>query len=236
MNIKLPEIIQSHKLVIMPLLASLFAILLAFFIVVPQTYKIISQIKEIDSSKQRVASLNLKSSKLASLNLEEYKNKLNKTLIVLPFNKEVPQALLSLQLLANSLNIEIKNYGASGISPTARSGSQEKDSFTISLELEGSYDSLKSFINQIDTLPRTFSLRGVNFTSTKEGDRFSSEMSIAAFFSPEQNLLGSVDEEVTGLTIQEESMLDDIEEVTKSIPVVNEKSLDLPRGKSNPFE
>lgn len=236
-----PEIIAnyytSYKLVIFPFLVAVAGILIIYLVIYPQISGYFKGIDEISRMQDRVGRLSTKAASLETLDTSDFTGKLDTALNALPPDKDLANLLGAIQNLASENGIVL----VSVVLGQVISDKQAKfNPFTIRLEVGGSKDTFKNFINNVEKAPRVMRVSALELSPAKASDSASASTVIEVYFAPTPKEIGAVDTPLPSISAQEEETL---AKLVRETPVTSQPTpgegtpvVDVPKGKPNPFQ
>lgn len=170
---------KKYQNLIVPVVAIVIGLVVLGLVIVPQGLKIPETNKQIDEVRKNINALNLKIGQLNGINLNQYKDDLNSSLVALPEEKDIPGAMT---LVFNLL----KNNGLTlnGISFGSEAPAATTSLFTIKVDVTGSKDSLTSFINQLKESPRVIKVDTLATSATASDTSMQILIGLNTFFQP----------------------------------------------------
>jgi Tfp pilus assembly protein PilO len=237
-NLKNLTQLRKYQIFIWPLVILLLIFISALVFVKPKVIQILALHKTYSQEKKKLASVTQKASFLESLDQVELASKSKKVLEVLPPEADVAQILLVLKSLAqeNGLifsKIVIDPGGLSTASAQTKSSKEGIPSLNLSVSVGGEEGNLYSFLQRVENTLPVMKAGGVSL-SPKGGGFSEMDFSLQAFFSFLPASLGKIEDPISNLTPQEESIYRQIQELQ---PVLAEGAFPegLPVGKENLF-
>ena len=215
-------------------------ILSALFLVKPKVNEILGARKTIKNEREKLALLTQKAALLESLNQVELNQRVNRTLSVLPVEKDVTLVLSSLKAVALETDLTLFSIGVNPGEISSPSAQKTKKttkpktvlpSYTFSLQAEGKTEAVKAFIQKIEKISPLLELESLSLSL--EDDSVEASIEINAFYLDLPEVIGPYDKPLPLLTKDEEGIL---QKITGFNPVLTEGLLPfVPSGKENPF-
>lgn len=235
MKFKLPQLpsgAERYQLLIWPLLGIGISILLLVLLIIPQLFRIWATNQKIAATKEKINSLTQKYDQLKKIDLSEYKQNLNESLIALPLDKDIPSAISQIQTVALNDQIQISGLLVGGGTTTTTPAS-----YQFKIEGVGNLESVKKFIADIQKGPRVMSLESVELSSgNKDSTVYGVSLSITAYSQIQETKLGPLDQPVVSLNDREIAVLTAIKQTTQNISVISQATGSAVKGKSDPFQ
>ncbi|MBI3486398.1 type 4a pilus biogenesis protein PilO [Candidatus Daviesbacteria bacterium] len=235
MKLKLPQLpsgAERYQLLIWPLVGIGISILLLVLVIIPQLLRIWATNQKIETTKDKITTLNQKYDQLKRIDLNEYKQNLNEALIALPLDKDIPSGISQIQTVALNDQIQI-----SGLIVGSGTTTSNPASYQFKIEGVGSLDSVKKFIADIQKGPRVMSLDSVELSSgNKEGSVYSVNLGITTYSQVQETKLGPLDQPVVNLNDKEIAVLTAIKQSTQNTQIISQNGTTGAKGKSDPFQ
>lgn len=221
---------KKYELFVPPILCVVIVIALLVAVVVPNVLQYFETGKKITEAQDKVAFFKEKEALLKSVNKEDFTEGINRSLVILPTDKEAPTAIAQLYYILGLTNMTVEN-----ISFSDAGGATDGKSFKIALELKGSLSSLTNFILQLKEAPRIMRINTLEVSGAGGTGEILSSITIDAFYEPLPGSISSIDQPVNQPTKKELEALDSL--ATSSFPSIGaEEDYSGPKGKPNPFE
>lgn len=218
---------SNYKLYIFPLGVILSSLILIFFIILPQTLKLIGNQKAENELILSSKFLEVKAQTLESFNQEDLSQKVEFALNAYPAEKDFNNALAILQQITSKSGFVIVNLslGAAATTPSSQS-------YNVKIEISGPKPLFPLLLSNIDSAQRLMKVSGIE-TSSKDAQTLDAAIGVEVFYSPVPNNLGTVDSPLPEVSPKEEEILAKLTSVDET---VSQPSTTSPRGKANPFE
>jgi Tfp pilus assembly protein PilO len=227
------EAYTKYKLIIFPILVGAVAILVAFFIIYPQITKYFEGREQVKRLEDRIKRLNEKVEALASLDTSDFNKKVNISLQALPNDKDLANLIGLIQSLAEQNGVILV---ALALGQGASDG--QFNPFTVRLEVGGTREGFKNFINNLEKAPRVMKVVSLELSPARASDSASANTIIELYFAPTPSEIGAKDAPLPVLTAEEEQLISDLEKANPA-PVFSGETApapNLPKGKTNPFQ
>lgn len=222
----------KYQVFILPTVSIGISLLLFVLVIIPQTLSFIGSFSTITDTESKITNLNKKAEILTQVDQGLYRNNINTTLIAFPAEKDIPGSISQLLFLLNSSNLKLGSMGFSG--GTANQAGATLNSFQVKLEVEGSLSDVKTFVNKFKEVPRIMKVSGIELSGRAEAVQAS--ITLTTYYQDLVNDLGDVEKPLELVNDKETQILSQIENYTKSIPIVTTNNVSGPTGKSDPFQ
>lgn len=223
---------KKYSLIVIPVVCSLFGLLIIVLITVPQVFKIVDKNKELGLIKQKQTEYQAKTAALDKIDLDFYKNGLNNLTQALPSDKDIPSAINSILELLSISGLQLTNFS---LGPTL-AGPGGSESFSVNLEVNGSLEQIKNLINAQNSSDRLLKIVGLSLTNSASTN-LQGSIDILVYYAPlDVNPKIAADQKITPLSDEETQLLNQIEQnlnLSGANPGVEIQ--DAPTGKDDPF-
>lgn len=234
MNIKQilsSEFVSKYKVIILPVSSLILCIGLLFFVIIPQISTSFKTIKSLGSSQESFKNLSKKVDILEQINLSEYRQNVNTTLIALPPEKDVPGALAQIFFLLNSNKLKLSSVGLGASAPSVNN----IEGLPFRLEVEGDISGLKNLLSKVKSAPRLMKVTDLE-VSGSSGDSVQATISLTTYYQQIATNLGEIDRPIEEITQKDLEILTAIANSSRSIPTTSSVNITGATGKSDPFE
>lgn len=223
---------QTYRLIIFPIVIILSNFILIFFIIYPQTVKLISDNKQEAELKSKHQFLEAKASQLENYSEEDLSRKVRFALYSLPAEADFAFIIGLLQKLTNELGFNILSLNLSQRSDAKA----QTQSYVVQLELSGAKTLLSSLINNIENYVRIMRVSNIEISaSSRDLNSLNANLEIEVFFSNVSANLGSIDSPLPEISTKDEQLLEKLAASVPSQEPIRAAPVG-PRGKANPFE
>lgn len=226
----------SYKLIIFPFLVAVAGIFTIYLVIYPQISGYLKGIDEISRMQDRVVRLSTKAASLETLDTSGLTGKLDTALDALPADRDLANLLGAIQNLASENGVVLV---AVALGQVVSDKQAKFNPFTVRLEVGGSKDAFKNFINNIEKAPRVMRVSSLELSPAKASDSASASTVIEVYFAPTPKEIGAVDAPLPTISAQEEETLAKLVRETPvqvTQPTTETPAVSVPKGKANPFQ
>lgn len=229
------EFYSKYKLILFPSLVSLACLILIALVIFPQAKSLLDGQNNLELSKEKLKTLEVKAQGLDQINETDLKNQLQLALVALPENKEPSAVVGAIQRIAATSGVSLISLGFSSSKGNSVGGA---DSFSIKAQIASSTAGISQFLNNLSETPLALNVTGISISSATSADLLAADLQIDVYFSPIPKTLGSVEDPLPELSAEEKTLINRLAKAQIVTPVSQSStpSTILPRGKSNPFE
>ncbi len=234
MKEKLINFYMRYKLFIYPTVVTICGAVLIVFVILPQLMGFLDSRTAYESiiSKEKV--LEVKAQELLSLNEAEVKSDMDVVLEVLPVGKDYPKVIGMVQRLSAKYLFNLASLQFSDSIAKEVANKQTTPTYMVKMDLVGSKESLKFFINELESTIPISKVEVIEVTSTPEDSNVNVSITFNVYYSDIPKSLGSVETPLVHISSDEKAL------ISKYSPLVrNNRSSTEPvsaKGKLNPFE
>lgn len=218
---------SNYKLYIFPLVVILSSLILIFFIILPQTLKLIGNQRAENDLILSSKFLEAKAQTLESFNEEDLSSKVDFALNAYPAERDFNSALAILQHITSSSGFVIVNLSLGGVASSTSS-----QSYNVKIEVSGPKPLFPLLLSNIDGAQRLMKVSNIE-TSSKDAQALDASIGVEVLYSPVPNDLGTIDSPLPEVSSKEEEILARLATANET---VSQPSITSPRGKANPFE
>ena len=231
-KLKLLQFYQNYKLIIFPVLVGLASLILIGFVILPQIFGILGARKNLNEEQEKLNILEAKADELTYLDAKDLDQKLSLALYGLPSEKDFTVIIDTMRQLTALSGVSMVSLKFNPRNTVAKASS-----FGINISVLGSKENLDSFMDAVEQSPRTMKIVSVEVFPSGAG-AVSAEVAIEAYYSATPKSLGSVDAPLPKISEQDETLLGELQaSLAAAGPgVISGPTVDVPRGKANPFE
>ncbi len=241
MNSLILGFFKKHKLVIVPILVGISAVVIITLVIVPQILGYFDIKGQINQRQIRLAVLEAKANELTKLDSSETQKGLEVVAVVLPNEADIAGVVADLQSLARKSNLEVSHAGfINSQGPT-----EKKNNFQIEIKLIGPISNLRTFLLSLQNFPRIVLVENITVQSTTTS--VESTLPLTIYYSADKTLPNSpVDQPVSALTPDQKKILTQLAVTVKSKssvidntpilgPSATASAVPVPIGKFDPF-
>lgn len=226
----LAKFYDKYKLYIFPLVVALSSLFLIVFAIFPQTSTLFRNQKIQGDLLNRSEFLETKAAELLSYDERDLSKKVEYVLSAYPSDKDFGNSVGLLQTLSTQSGFDIVAITLGGGGLSKAGGVQ---SYTVKLEVTGPKGLLSALIKNIESSPRLMRISSLE-ASGRANEVVDATLSVDVLFSPTPATFGSVDSPVPEISKKDEELLTKLARSTA--PILTEEIINVPRGKSNPFQ
>lgn len=229
------ELYLKYRLLLWPVISGLASIAILVLVIIPQILGYLSVRTEIQNTQERSGKLEAKAQSLENIDDVETQKNLQAVFSVLPTDREVPQAISTLQSLISRAGLSLKST-----SYNASLKGTSKESFQLSVTVVGQIGALRNFLISLENTNRIFQVEAINVQFQSSGLAIEADIPVTVFYGKDKNKLVSLESEVPRLNEKEGELLSRLSTLVASNPSGSagpeSSSSSVPVGKSNPFE
>lgn len=227
---KSPFYLKYHQFVI-PVVVMVVAILISVLVTMPQLFKYFETRNNISELEQKKLFLEQKVARLESINLTTTRNDLDTALVALPVDKDIPGVIGQLLVALSSSGMSLDGITFSGTSIET----EKVGEYTVKMEVSGSEEGLKNFLERIKLTPRSIILAGLDISKARIG-KLSASVTLVTSYESLPAEIGLVEDKVPELNQVDSQILSDIQTKLRLLPQNSSTSSQLTKtGKLNPF-
>jgi len=223
-----------YKHLTIPIFVLVSAILISTLVTVPQFFKLFETFNKIDELSGQKSFFQQKKATLQSVDVELFRKNLDTALIALPTDKDIPGVTGELLVALSGSGMTLEGITFSGgADESAKGGVSE---YTLRLDISGSDENLKSFMERVKLSPRIVKLVSVEANKSKSGN-FSASVSLVTLYQRLPESIGTVEEKVPDITNDDLQTLADIRVKADALPQTSSVGggATPTGGKLNPF-
>jgi Tfp pilus assembly protein PilO len=222
---------QKYGMFLVPSVTILVCLIILFLITIPQGFKLVDNNQSLEEIRQKKTDYQSKITTLNKVDTNEYKSYLNDVLTILPNDKDIPSAINSVLDVLSSAGLTLTNFSL-GTETKDKSGSQN---FAVKIEVSGTLDQLKNFIDLSEKSSRLIKIVGLTINTSLNGASQAS-LDLLVYFAPLDSAKTSVDQKITLLSEEDKKVLSEIKQNISSITPNNDQTIQsVPTGKDDPF-
>ncbi len=228
--------VKKYQNLLFPVMAILIGLVVLGLVIIPQGLKIPETNSQIDQIRKNVNSLNQKITQLNGVNLDQYKQDLNSSLMALPEDKDIPGAMILVLNLLKNNSITLNGISFSGQEIVAGGSNQ----LLVKLDVAGSKDSLTNLIDQLKHSPRVMKVETLTTTTSASSTAMQILIGLDTFYQPiPKSQALDLDKPVELPSEKNRQTLQTIKEYqAQSLALTAEasSSASVPLGKVDPFQ
>lgn len=222
----------NYRLYIFPAIAAFSCLMLAVFVIYPQSVKLLDNQRIKQEVSKRLSFLEAKATSLESFDEEDLNSKVKHTLNSYPAEKDFANVLGLLQNLTVQAGFNIISLGlGQGAGKDAK-----VQSYTIKLDILGPVRFFPVLLNNIEGSPRLMRVSNIESSVGRDLAFATMALNIEVLYSEAPGGFGTVDSPLPELSEKDEEVLGTLVESAVLFPQAEATAEALPRGKSNPFE
>lgn len=224
------EFYLKYKIFVIPFIVSLVCLIIIIFVIIPQILEFFSEREKIRIVMNRIDLLNNKAIELGKIDETKLKQDLTTTLIVMPTDRDIPQAMAVLENLITKSNLSLKStsYGAS-------STSGGPNSFSLTVSLVGSVASTRFFLNSLSEGSRIFNVESISLRLQPQGSDVSVDIPLNVFYQSVPTKTLTLDQPVAKIDTKEDNLINNLSKFTLQQPS-SATTAAIPVGKADPFQ
>lgn len=223
---------QQYNSFILPVVSVVICFGLFGLVVYPQILSYIESRKELDELSIKQQLLEEKLSGLEKVNDEIFKKNIEVALMAVPTDKDVTGVISQLLYILNINRLKLNEISFSGAGSTENS-----DSVQIKLDISGTKDDFKSFINGLNSLPRIVKVSRLEVSASKGGEAIQSALTIQSFYQALPTAIANVSAPLPMILPGETEVLSKIQTNALALPQTPSATTSgtVIRGKTDPF-
>jgi len=231
------DLTKYSRLFLLPILIFVAIILSGVFFLKPKLEQVVRIKTNLSREKTRLAELTTKLAALEGLDVNELEVKTNVVLQALPVEKDVPQILLAIRGLTQSVGTELRSVqvepGEISTESAQIKTSKKYDLpfLVFKITIAGNLEQLKEFLLKIESIAPLMRVDKIDI-SQKEG-MAEADLDLDTFFLPLPVSLGVTEKQLSSITAQEEKIYQKLSKLEEIQP--GESLPSITSGKTNPF-
>ena len=221
---------KKYELFVIPFITALLIVLMVVLVIVPNVFQYIETEKKLSEAKVKVDFFKQKKVNLQAIDKTQYTTGINRSLAILPDDKDTPAAISQLYYVLGLTNMQVQNIAFS-------EGGEDKTgkNFKISLELNGTFSELTNFILKLKETPRIMRINSLEVSSPSGSTSLFASFILSAYYEPLPKEISTVDQPLAQITDKDLEVLGKLSNT--AFPVTTENTnFSGPKGKDNPFE
>jgi Tfp pilus assembly protein PilO len=224
-------IFLKHSRLIVPGIVLVVALLIASLITIPQFLKLFETFRTIEELNTKKAFYQRKISELESLDIVGYRKDLETALIALPVDKDITGITGELLVALSGSGMSLGGITFGSDTP----GSEKVQEYTLKMDVTGSSDNLRNFLERVKLSPRIIKLESIDVSRGK-GNLLAASLGFVTLYQQLPQHIGAVDENVPQIATTDLQVLADIEAKIKSLPQISPTEASTSAiGKLDPF-
>lgn len=222
----------KYKQYIVPFAVIVSALLISILVTIPQFLRLFETFKTIEELTTKKQFYKEKSEQLEQMDLTTYQQDLDLALIALPVDKDIPGVTGEILTALSGSGLSLDGITFSN-SPAE---SQKVQEFGMKVDVVGTRENLRNFLNRIKVTPRIIKLSYLE-TGKARGGEISASVGFVTLYQQLPENIGAVDEPIAQLSPENAKILADIKSRAGSIPttVSSDPGTSGSIGKLNPF-
>lgn len=226
----LTKFYQTYKLYIFPAVVALSSLFLTFFVILPQTVKLITNQQAADGFLNRTKILETKVSALESFNNEDLSQKLRLTLASFPADRDYGNILGLVQQLVSQSGFSLESITLG----TSAQKFGSSDSFGVKLNVKGPRLIFPILLNNLESSTRLLRVTDID-VSSGQNQFIDAAIVLDVLYSGLPKGVGTIDSPLPELSQKDEELINALtgpsNVVAPAAPVGSSS-----KGKLNPFE
>jgi len=186
---------------------------LALLVIKPRIAESIETNKKVGEKKAQLDKLNQKKDEVSSLDEQEIREMVNKTIKALPSRKDIPGLVASVERLIGLNQLTLSSVQLVPGEISTESGKvvqkEEEGTLKVQLSLSGSFENVKKFLENAVSASRLLSIDSVSIQS-QEGNNLNVGMTMSYFYQPVAEVVPPIDQPVAKLTDKEKETLEKV--------------------------
>lgn len=217
---------------VVPIVVLIIGLVIVGLITVPQIFKLFETFQKINELSEKKAFLENKIDTLSGINLDLYRKNLDTALVALPVDEDVPGVLGEVLVALSGSGMTLDGISFAG---TSAPQGGEVGEYSLRMDISGSEDALKQFLERTKEIPRIVKMVGIEVTA-KQG-KMSAGVNLVTIYQRLPEHIGTVDEPVPTITEDDNKVLAEIEAKAKALPqnISTTNVSGSGQGKTNPF-
>lgn len=225
------SLVVKYKVLFVPVLIVVLAGVIVVLVTIPQLIALFNTFKTIDELNAKKVVYQKKAGELERINIEDYRKNLDTALVALPVEKDIPGVMGELLVSLGGSGLGLDGITFSNAPPET----DKLQEYTITIDVSGDEQSLKSFLQRVTVAPRLIKLTGIEVSKGTAG-QIGASITFTTFYQNLPNAIGSVDEKLPVIGNADTQILADIETKIRSFPkVTTGQAESAVTGKLDPF-
>jgi Tfp pilus assembly protein PilO len=223
--------IQKNRRLIIPGIVLVLAILIVFLVTGPQFLRLFATFQTIQQLNAKKTFYQNKITELQSLDLPKFRDNLETALIALPVDRDITGVTgeLLVALSQSGMSLAGVNFASASLE------SEKVQEYTLTIDVNGTEDNLRNFLERVKLSPRIIKLNTINVSRGKNS-AINASIGFAAFYQQLPKNIGTVDEDVPKITEADLKTLEDIKTKIRVLPQASVQTASSSGiGKLDPF-
>lgn len=225
-----PLYLKYHQFIV-PGTVLVIAILITVLVTIPQFLRLFETFNNIRNLTEKKSFFQTKVAALQAIDQVTYQKNLDTALLALPVDKNIPG-------VTGELLVALSNSGMNLIGITFSNSppeSEKVEEFVLKIDVTGSEESLKNFLDRVKLTPRLIKLASIEVGKAKNGT-VSASVGFVTLYQQLPKNIGAVEEPIPTITKEDVQVLADIEAKAQALPRVDTNgAASGTTGKLNPF-
>ncbi|OGE25628.1 hypothetical protein A3H85_03560 [Candidatus Daviesbacteria bacterium RIFCSPLOWO2_02_FULL_40_8] len=212
-------------------LVTLSSFVILGLVIIPQLLSYFTVQDEILQINKKTEELGVKAVELEKVDLISSQNSLGVVSSILPAEPDVPFSITVLQGLVIKSGLLLDEIA---YLPSVA----EKKSFILSVKVSGSLQNIRSFILELKNASRVFQIETISLKSVA-GQKIEAEIPVSVHYGAVSAKKTVSDGMAPDLTDEEKALLQRLQSLASPVSITSGqsvKTVDIPTGKSDPFE
>lgn len=222
---------EKYRLLLVPLIVLISAILISILVTIPQLYKLFNTFKTIAELEEKKLFYQKKASELKSIQVQDYRDDLNTALVALPVEKDIPGVIGEILFSLGGSGMDLSSITFSS-SPAE---SEKVEEYTITIEASGTETGLRNFLERVTLAPRLIKLTKIQ-VDNGTNNKLNASIAFTTFYRTLPTNIGKIDDLVPKINQEDTQILADIEAKQKQFPKTTAETSQITTGKINPFK
>lgn len=220
----------KYKFLIFPILAIFISIGLLLLVVVPQFQLSLENKKSIQDAEDKLIQLQTKISILEQTDQAVYKKYIDRALIAVPSEKDIPEGVSQVLFLLSNNKLNVSDIAVNNTPSKGGLGN-----FQVKVSVEAKVSDLRDFLQKIKKSSRIMNIKDIEFALGRDSN-ISANIILELYTQELITSIGEVDKEIEALNQKELEILALITENTQNLPAVSAPSeITGQTGKEDPF-
>lgn len=219
----------QYKYLIFPIFALLISIGLLMLVVIPQFQISLENRKNIQAAEDKLLALQEKISILEQTDQTVYKKFIDRTLIALPTEKDIPEGVSQVLFLLSNNNLNV-----SDVSVYNAPSKEGVSNFQVKVSVEAKVSDLRNFLQKVKTFGRIMNIKDIEFALSRDSS-ITANIVLELYTQELITSIGEIDKPIEALGQKELEILAQITTNTQNVPVVSSTEVTGQTGKADPF-
>jgi len=234
---KLSLDLNKYKPFILPLVILCLVVFSGLFLLKPKINQILDVRRNLSSQKTKLAQLTTKVAALQGLDEVELEERTKVLLGVLPSQKDLPGALVTIKSITSVAGLELRGIQVEPGEISTESAQTEPTKkynlpfLEFKITVGGNRTQFGDFLTKLVLTAPLMQVTTAEITQA-DGGAIEADLKLDAFFLPLPSTLGAVEKPLASITPQEEGIYQQLSRIS---PVQTETISPIQSGKENPF-